>query len=306
MEMHAYLTPLLDRIRTARAPRVAVCLIVAMLATWPGRAQQGSASPTPWWWDDAWWTEGRLPAPTTYPVEISELTYQGNGEDVAALLMRPKGTGAFPPVLFVHGRRGLDEPFRAHARRLAAQGFVVLAPDLYRNRFIPAMPIEHDYVLEDDTAAGLDHLLTLPNISAKRACLYALTRGGYYALKAAVTKKRQETGAACYVGYYPHLQDPNAPEPMQVYRYAPEIENLSIPTLFLLGDVEQYQRRRGIEMAAEAMAAKGRDVTLVLYPGVGRGFDFRERHVRTFADDLAARDALQRASDFMRRHMAAK
>jgi carboxymethylenebutenolidase len=72
----------------------------------------------------------------------------------------------------------------------------------------------------------------------------------------------------------------------------------------MLGDQEQYQRRRNIEMAADAMRTKGRDVTLVLYPGVGRGFDFRERHVRTFADDLASRDAILRASAFMRRHMA--
>lgn len=282
---------------------LAFALGLAILAAQPGHAQQAPAAEKSWWWDDAWWNEGRLPAPATYPVEITETSYQGAGEDVAALLLRPKGTDPFPPVLFVHGRRGLDEPFRAHARRLAAQGFVVLAPDLYRNRFIAAMPIEHDYVLEDDTAAGLDHLLTLPNISAKRACFYALTRGGYYALKAAVTQKRQETGAACYVGYYPHLQDPNAPEPMQVYRYAPEIESLVLPSLFMLGDAEQYQRRRGIEMAAEAMTAKGRDVTVILYPGVGRGFDFRERHVRTFADDLAARDAIQRAGAFMRREM---
>ena len=188
--------------------------LILLLAAATADAQQQRQIEAPWWWDDAWWTEGRLPAPVAYPIEIGETAYKSGDEEVAALLLRPKGDGKYPPVLFVHGRRGLDEPFRAHARRLAAQGFVVLAPDLYRNRFIPAMPIEHDYVLEDDTAAGLDHLLTLPGISSSRACLYALTRGGYYALKAAVTKKRQETGVACYVGYYPHLQDPNAPEPM--------------------------------------------------------------------------------------------
>ncbi len=281
----------------ARAAAVAFLLSAA-----PAWAQQVRQGDTPWWWDDAWWTEGRLPAPAAYPIETEELTYKSGDEDVAALLLRPKGGGKYPPVLFVHGRRGLDDVIRAHARRLAAQGFVVLAPDLYQLRFIPAMPIEHDHALEDDTAAGLDHLLTLPGISASRACLYSISRGGYYALKAAVTKKRQDTGVACYVGYYPHLQDPNAPEPMQVYRFAPEVESLAAPALFLLGDQEQYQRRRNIEMAADAMRAKGLDVTVALYPGVGRGFDFRERHVRTFADDLASRDAMQRASAFMRRH----
>ncbi len=286
----------------AKLTRSAAAFLL-LLAAMPVGAQQAREVEAPWWWDDAWWTEGRLPSSPAHPVESKELTYKSGGEDVAALLLRPKGGGRYPPVLFVHGRRGLDDVNRAHARRLAAQGFVVLAPDLYLLRFIPQMPIEHDYVLEDDTAAGLDHLLTLPGISASRACLYSISRGGYYALKAAVTKKRQETGVACYVGYYPHLQDPNAPEPMQVYRFAPEAESLRVPAFFLLGDAEQYQRRRGIEMAAEAMRAKGRDVTVALYPGVGRGFDFRERQVRTFADDLAARDAMQRAGAFMRRHM---
>ena len=48
----------------------------------------------------------------------------------------------------------------------------------------------------------------------------------------------------------------------------------------------------------------GRDARLVIYPGVGRGFDFRPAHVRTLADDLAAQDALERASVFMRKHLA--
>ena len=292
----------LARALGAKLTRSGAAFLLILAAT-PVGAQQALQIEAPWWWDDAWWTEGRLPTPVAHPIETKELTYKSGDEEIAALLLRPKGDAKYPPVLFVHGRRGLDDVNRAHARRLAAQGFVVLAPDLYQLRFIPAMPIEHDYVLETDTAAGLDHLLTLPGLSVSRACLYSISRGGYYALKAAVTKKRQETGVACYVGYYPHLQDPNAPEPMQVYRYAPEVESLTVPTFFLLGDAEQYQRRRGIEMAAEAMRAKGRDVTLALYPGVGRGFDFRERHVRTFADDLAARDAMVRASAFMRRHM---
>lgn len=292
--------------RIGRAAGAAIFLVLAAAPVQPLHAQQTQLTSKSWWWDDAWWDNGRLPAPATHAVEITEIAYKGMGEDVAALVLRPKGGGAFPPVLYVHGRRGLDDVTRGHAHRLAAQGFVVLAPDLYKFRYIPAMPIEHDYVLEDDTAAGLDHLLTLPNLSSKRACFYAISRGGYYALKAAVTKKKQDKEAACLVAYYPHMQDPNAPEPMQVYRYAPEVENLTLPALFILGDAEQYQRRRGIEMAAEAMAAKGRDVTVALYPGVGRGFDFRERHVRTFADDIASRDAIQRASEFMRRHLSAR
>jgi len=119
----------------------------------------------------------------------------------------------------------------------------------------------------------------------------------------AVTFKRQEKDVACYVSWYPHTQDPNAPEPMQVYGYAREADDLSIPALIFIGEDEQYQRRRSIEEAVKNMQQKQRPVQLIVYPGVGRGFDFRPPNVRTFADDLASKDSLQRAADFMRRHL---
>lgn len=280
----------------------AVLFVVAAIgADGPAVAQ---STEKPWWWDERWWNEGVLPVPANHPVVTRETSYRSGDVEIPALVARPAGGGQYPAVLYLHGRRGLDEPAQRHVRRLAARGFVVLAPDLYLARMIPAMPIEHDYALEDDVAAGLDHLLALPDIAGPRACLYGISRGGYYALKIAVTKKRQDKGAACFVGYYPHLQDPNAGEPMQVYRYALEVDALTIPSLIFLGDQEQYQRRRNIETAVEGLTRLGRPVRLVLYPGVGRGFDFREVHVRTFADDLAAKDAIARAAAFMRAVLA--
>jgi carboxymethylenebutenolidase len=180
---------------------------------------------------------------------------------------------------------------------------VVLAPDVYQAHFIAPMPIEHDYRLEEDANRGIDALLRLPDLASRRICLASHTRGGYFTLKMAVTLERQEKDVACYVSWYPHWQDPNAPEPLQVYSYAKEANELTIPTLVFVGEQEQYQRRRGIEEAVKNMERLGRSVRLVLYPGVGRGFDFRPADVRTFADDLASKDSLARAAEFIRRHL---
>ena len=256
-----------------------------------------------WWWDDAWWDEGQLEVPDNYAIEISWTRYQSGDVEVPALVVRPEGEDKFPAVLFQHGRRGLDDRIQRHARRVAARGFVVLAPDIYGAHFIGTHPIEHDYALEKDVDAAVDVLLARDDISTDKACLYSHTRGGYYTLKVATTFKRQEQDIACYVSYYPHLQDPNAPEPQQVYGYAPEIDQLSLPTLVFIGDEEQYQRRRVIETSIQVMQDKGRDARLIIYPGVGRGFDFRPENVRTFADDLASKDAVQRAAKFMRQHL---
>ena len=72
-----------------------------------------------------------------------------------------------------------------------------------------------------------------------------------------------------------------------------------------MGEFEQYQRRRSIESAVAAMKSAGKPVRLIVYPGVGRGFEFRSAEVRTFADDLAAKDAIHRAAAFMSKHLAA-
>ena len=256
-----------------------------------------------WWWDDAWWNNGLIETPENYAIESSWSSYMSDGVDVSALVFRPADKEKYPAVLFVHGRRGLDDLVQRHARRVAARGFVVLAPDIYGAHFIGTHPIEHDYELEKDVDKAVDVLLDRSDISTEKACIYSHTRGGYYSLKVATTFKRQDNHIACYVSFYPHLQDPNAPEPLQVYGYAPEIEQLTLPTLVFIGDEEQYQRRRVIETSIKIMQDRGRNARLIVYPGVGRGFDFRPENVRTFADDLASKDSIQRAAKFMQKQL---
>lgn len=255
----------------------------------------------PGWWDNAWWEQGHIPVPSNHPVETRWISYKSGDNEIPAFLARPKDGKKYPGVLFMHGRRGLDELIQLQVKRLAARGFVVLAPDVYQAHLIAPNPIEHDYKLEADVNRGVDALLLLPDLSTRRVCLASHTRGGYMTLKVAVTFKRQEQEVACYVSWYPHWQDPNAPEAMQVYGYAHEADSLKIPALIFIGDQEQYQRRRVIEEAVKNMEQFKRPVQLIVYPGVGRGFDFRPPSVRTFADDLAAKDSLQRAAGFIQR-----
>lgn len=276
----------------------------ALLLGSAGVSAHEEARDNSWWWDHSWWNDGALAVPNNHAVAMEEVSYRHDDVDVPAVIARPADGKTYPGVLFVHGRRGLDDLILRHVKRVAARGFVVFAPDLYSGRFIEKFPIEHDYALEEDLNQGLDYMLReVEGIDGKRVCVYSHTRGGYYSLKLSVAKGRQEKDIACYVSYYPHMQDPNAPEPMQVYRYAPEAAELRIPTLIFIGENEQYQRRRPAEMAVEELQRQGRPARLIVYPGVGRGFDFRPENVRTFADDLAAKDAVQRAADFMRQHL---
>lgn len=288
-----------------------ICLLFALSVVSTATAQSAGyqpmvnpVGPKSWWWNNAWWEEGQIPEPANHAVETRWIEYPNEDVTVPAMLAYPADGKQYPAVLYQHGRRGLDEWIQLQVRRLAARGFVVLAPDVFSARFIEKMPIAHDYATETDVVAGLDVLLSQPNVSTKKACLASHTRGGYLTLKAATTHGAQGVSIACYVSWYPHLQDPNAPEPMQVYRYAPEVDQLEIPVLVFIGEEEQYQRRRSIETAIRSLQDAGKDARLVIYPGVGRGFDFRPSQVRTFADDLASRDALMQAADFINGRLA--
>ncbi len=256
------------------------------------------------WWDDDWWEQGKLDKPDSYEVTMQEIAYESDDAEIPAYLFRPKKPGKYLPVLFQHGRRGLDDLTMLLPKRLAARGFVVLAPDVYSGRFFERYPMGHEYINDQDVARGIDELLKLPDILGDKACVVSHTRGGYMTLRALVTHNRQDR-VACYVSSYPHWQDPNQPEPMQVYQYAPEINELDMPVMVFIGEHEQYQRLRPIMEGINTLKEKGRKPQLIVYPGVGRGFDFRPPHVRTFADDLATKDALRRTELFIRSHLTA-
>jgi len=256
-----------------------------------------------WWWDDAWWERGRLPGAANYDVASRDASYRSGDVEVPVEIHVAKGTQHFPVVVFLHGRRGIDPVTRLAPLRLAARGFTVVTPDLYSGRFIAPYPIRHDAALEEDAARAIDFALSLPEARGQaKTCVVSHTRGGYYSLKALVTQGRQPK-TACYVSYYPHWQHPEAPEPMQVYQYAPEVDALTVPVLVFLGEHEQYQRARSILAGIESLQKAKRDARVIVYPGVGRAFDFRPREVRTFADDLAAQDAMRRTAEFIRRHL---
>ena len=230
-------------------------------------------------------------------VDVRSVEYTSVDQvEVPAILAMPRGPGRHPGVLVVHGRSGWHDRLKAEALRLAERGFVVLAPDYHTGRFIPENPVAHDPRTEIDVERGLEVLKSVDRVRPGRVGVVGISRGGYHAALLGV--RRPEVGAV--VGYYPHLQNPNAPEPDQVYRYMPEVEQWRVPALLMVGEKDHQLRRELVVRAAERLRERGVDVELVVYPGAQRGFDFR-RNGRTVGDDLARADALERTVGFLNR-----
>jgi len=227
-------------------------------------------------------------------VTVRDLSYRNGDVEIGAKLYLPAGRGPHSAVLYVHARRGWDAEADAQVRRLVAHGLAVIAPDYHSPRFIPAWPIEHDPATERDVELAIDALKKIPEVRSDRICVAGFSRGGYHAVLLAA--RRSEV--ACVVTWYGHMVNPNAPEPVQVYRYAPEIDKINVPVLFIVGEEEQELRRTGIRRAYYALMKRGVPVEMLMYPHARRAFDFRQDQREE--ERLAAADAARRASSFIK------
>lgn len=227
-------------------------------------------------------------------ITVRDVNYRNGDLEIGAKLYLPEGRGPHPAVLYVHARRGWDEEADAQVRRFVAHGLAVIAPDYHSPRFIAAWPIEHDPATEKDVELAIDALKKIPEVRSDRICVAGFSRGGYHAMLLA--PRRREV--ACVVTYYGHMVNPNAPEPVQVYRYAREIDRINVPVLFIVGEEEQELRRTGIRRAYYALLKRGVPVEMLMYPHARRAFDFRQDQREE--EKLATIDAAKRASAFMK------
>ncbi len=221
-----------------------------------------------------------------------------DGSDVPLEIATPAGKGPFPPVLFIHAKRGYEGDERAHVRELAAQGFLVVAPDWQSGRFIERWPSAHHPDTELDVEAGLDFLKSMPNACQQAVGIVGLSRGPYYAIRLAA---KRGADIAAIVSYYGHMQNPNAPEPEQLFSIAPEIMQISTPVLYLIGDADYELRRINGGRAFYALWERGVPTEWQQYPMARRAFDFRPD--QSPEEKIATRHARERAKNWLAKWM---
>lgn len=234
-------------------------------------------------------------------VRVDRATVKTASADVPVEIAIPAGKGPFPPVLYVHARRGYEDPDRAHIRTLAGQGFLVVAPDWQSGRFLERWPKPHDPATEGDVEAALDLLLARPEACKGPAGIVGYSRGGYYAIRLAAKRPKDVAAIAAYAG---HMQDPNAGEPEQLFSVAPEVLKITAPTLFLIGDQDFELRRINIGRAFYALYERGVPAELQTYPLARRAFDFRAD--ATPEEKIAARHARERVKGWLDRWVCPK
>jgi len=102
--------------------------------------------------------------------DFTNVSYEADdGTTLNAYLAMPEGEGTFPAVLMVHEWWGLNAEIVELADELAAEGYVVLAPDTYRGKTAWSIPgalylrinVDMERV-DSDMLAAYDYLANLP------------------------------------------------------------------------------------------------------------------------------------------------
>ncbi len=231
-------------------------------------------------------------------VSVEQTTIKVAGIEIPVDIAVPAGTGPFPPVLFIHAKRGIDENERRHITELAAQGFLVVMPDWQTGRMIARWPSEHQVETEGDVEAALDFLMQHPKACKVPVGIVGQSRGPYYAIRLAAKRGKD---IAAIASYYGHMQNPNAPEPDQLFRVAPEIMQITTPVLLLVGEQDFELRRMSNGRAFYALWERGVPVEFQGYPLARRAFDFRAD--QSPEEKLATRHARQRVKEWLQRWM---
>src|SRR5437764_14295369 len=112
-----------------------------------------------------------LTATSLFAAESKTVTYKSGDESVSGELYTPAGKGRFPALVVIHEWWGLNDWVKEQASKLADQGYVALAVDLYRRKVAKTPDEAHEImrgVPEDrakrDLHAAVEFLKSQSNV----------------------------------------------------------------------------------------------------------------------------------------------
>jgi carboxymethylenebutenolidase len=219
---------------------------------------------------------------------------------------------ASPGLVLIHDVWGLSDHARDLARRLASEGFAVLAIDLYRRE--SEVKIENpgawmravsDPQALADLQARIDFLRSGP-AAGRKVGVIGFCMGGMYALMAACACRDLSASVPFYgLLSYGHGilfdeagLDP-ALKPKEPLDYAPD---LSCPLLAFFGDRDEFVPLDDVKALEARLAAATPPAEVVVYPDVGHAF-LNDTRPDAFRPEEAA-EAWGRTVRFLRDELA--
>ena len=227
-----------------------------------------------------------------------------DGLTVRGYFARPSGSKTVPGVLVLHTRGGLGGHERAVVGWLADAGFAAFAPNYFTPLGLAPLPADDrnlvQTLLMNDgdrirgvLARSLECLLSLPDVSPKYAGVVGFSLGGGFALDLA-THPRVQAIAPWYTTDLALVTRPGAASRGEI------VGEVRAAALLLAGEADPLLRvAQGMR---DNLARAGKSVDLVIYPGVGHGWDQPASPVYTYSA-AATSDARARTVTLLQRSL---
>ncbi len=192
------------------------------------------------------------------------VTFKSGDEKGMGVLVTPEGKGPFPAVIVIQEWWGLNDWVKQQARALAQQGYLALAPDLYRGKVTDKQEEAHQLMMGTprdralrDLQGAWAYLQSRPDVKKDRIGVIGWCMGGGYALQLATV----EPGLAATVAYYgTPPTDPSA------------VAAIKSPVLGNYGGEDKGPSPDQVKAFEEAMKKAGKKADIKIYPGAGHAF----------------------------------
>jgi carboxymethylenebutenolidase len=143
--------------------------------------------------------------PARAAVKTGEVTFKSGDDEVKGFLAEPDGKGPFPAVVVIQEWWGLTDWIKENAKRLAEQGYVALAPDLYRGK-VATDPMMAQRLMRGlpadravrDLKGAVNALAARDNVDKARLGSVGWCMGGGYSLQLALAEPRVKACVVCY------------------------------------------------------------------------------------------------------------
>jgi carboxymethylenebutenolidase len=228
-------------------------------------------------------------AAASFAATGKEVSYKSGDETVTGMLYTPSGSGPFPGIVVIHEWWGLNDWVKEQASKLADQGYVALAVDLYRGKVADNPNTAHELmrgVPEDratrDLHAAVEYVKSQSNVKKDRIGSIGWCMGGGYSLDVALA---EPTLAATVVNYGHLATDPAA------------LQKIHAAILGNFGGKDQGIPPEDVKKFEEALKKDGKQVDIKIYPDAGHAFENPNNKGGYRPDDAA--DAWQRTVKFL-------
>jgi carboxymethylenebutenolidase len=230
----------------------------------------------------------RADGPTTEMVQ-----FPNGSETVSGYLATPAKAGRYPGLVVAHEWWGLTDWVKEQTRKLADQGYIVLAVDLYRGKVTSDPEEAHELMrgLPQDRAvaelnSGLVYLVGRKDVDRDHVGVIGWCMGGGLALQLAI---HQPHLSACVVNYGALPTDPN------------DIQQIFAPVLGNFGAEDRGITPADVHEFETTMQGMKRRVDLKIYEGAGHGFE-NSTNANAYRPEAAA-DAWARTIAFLNKTM---